>query len=106
MGDLVIVAYRPKPGKVGELLALSRAHVPILRELGLATDRTPIIAQAADGTVVEIFEWKDGAIATAHEVPEVQAMWGRYAEVCDYIPMADLPEATEVFSQFAPVDNR
>lgn len=105
MGDLVIVAYKPKPGKVEELLALSRAHVPILRALGLATDRTPIIAQAADGTVVEIFEWADGAIVTAHELPEVQAMWGRYAEVCDYIPIGDLPEAAEVFSQFVPVDS-
>jgi hypothetical protein len=57
---LVIVAYKPKPGKEAELLALSHEHVPYLRSLGLATDRPHIVAAAADGTIVEVFEWAEG----------------------------------------------
>ena len=32
MGDMVIVAYRPKPGKEADLLALTRDHVPALAQ--------------------------------------------------------------------------
>lgn len=39
MGDMGIVAYRPKSGKEDELLALTRDHVSELRGLALATDR-------------------------------------------------------------------
>jgi hypothetical protein len=56
---LLIVAYKPKPGKEEELLQLTREHVPLLRKEGLATDRPVIAAQAKDGTVVEAFEWAE-----------------------------------------------
>jgi hypothetical protein len=80
MGQMVIVGYRPKAGRETDLLALTREHVPILRRLGFVSDRPAVAMRAKDGTIVEVFEWKDGAIAVAHEHPEVQAMWGRYAE--------------------------
>ena len=57
MGRVVIVAYRPKPGKADELVALTREHYPILREQGLVTERLPTIGRAADGTIVEAFEF-------------------------------------------------
>lgn len=104
MGDIVIVAYRPFPGREQELRALAAEHVPILRRLGLATDREAIIAATPAGTIVEIFEWVPGAIAAAHEHPEVAALWARYAEICDYMPLADLPEAQQLFAQFSPLD--
>ena len=37
MGDMVIVAYQPKPGRENDLLALIRNHVTELGKLGLAT---------------------------------------------------------------------
>jgi len=104
MGDMVIVGYRPKPGCDAALLDLVRTHVAELRALGLATDRPTLAMKAQDGTIVEVFEWHTGAIATAHENPQVLAMWGRYAQVCDYVPLRDLPEATQMFAQFAPID--
>lgn len=104
MGDMVIAAYRPKPGRETELLNLTRSHVPRLRELGLATDRPTLAMRAKDGTIVEVFEWKDGAIAEAHEHPDVQAMWGQYAGACDYIPLEQLPETSEMFAEFEPID--
>jgi hypothetical protein len=103
-GRLVIVAYRAKPGRVEDLIALTRRHVPELRALGLVTDRPPVAMRAADDTVVEVFEWTADGIARAHEHPAVLAMWGDYAEVCDYVPLRELPEAAAMFAEFAPID--
>ncbi len=104
MGDMVIVAYRPNPGCEEALLALTREHVPILRALGLATDRAPLALRAKDGVIVEVFEWRPGAIAKAHDNPEVLAMWRRYDAVCEYMPLKDLSEAKDLFAQFEPID--
>ena len=105
MGILVIVAYRPKPGKEQGLLELTRAHVPILRSQGLATDRPPTAMRAADGTVIEVFEWKSSeAIASAHTNPVVQGMWAKYGEVCDYVKLADLKECSDPFAGFEPLE--
>jgi hypothetical protein len=104
MGDVVIVAYRPKSGQDAALLELVRDHVPFLRRLGLATDRPAVAMHGRGGMIVEVFEWADGAVAKAHEHPDIQAMWGRYAAVCDYVPLRDLPEAAEMFATFAPID--
>ena len=104
MGDMVVVAYRPKPGREADLLALTRRHVSDLRAWGLATDRPALAMVGEGGVVLEAFEWVEGAIARAHEHPQVQAMWARYAEVCDYTPLRDLPEAAELFARFTPLD--
>ena len=105
MGQMVIVAYRPKPGREAELLQLVREHVPALRAEGLATAREPLVMRAADGSLVEIFEWTSAeAVAGAHHNPNVQALWNRFAECCDYETLANLPEAQRLFSPFEPVD--
>ena len=104
MGDMVIVAYRPKPGKADALLALVKDHAPFLRRLGFATDRTPLIMQAKDGALVEVFEWVEGAISKAHEHPAVLALWQDYEAVCDYLPLHQLPEAQDLFAQFKPIE--
>jgi hypothetical protein len=103
MGDMVIVAYRPKPGCEPALLALTRAHVPALRRLGLATNRPTLAMRSRQGVIIEVFEWSEGAIARAHEHPAIQAMWASYAEVCDYVKLSDLPEAQDMFAQFEPI---
>jgi hypothetical protein len=100
---LSIVAYRPKPGKEADLMALSREHVPYLRSIGLATERPHVVALAADGTVVEVFEWVEGGIEKAHVHQGLQKMWLRYSEACDYVPLNTLPEAAQMFASFVPV---
>ncbi len=105
MGRYVIAAYRPKPGKDAELLELTRTHVPILRDQDLVTDRPPYVMRAKDGTIVEVFEWISAdAIARAHQNPAVLQMWGRYAEVCDYVSLTSLSESHDMFAEFEPVD--
>jgi hypothetical protein len=101
---LSIVAYRPKPGKEAELLDLSMEHVPYLRSIGLATDRPPVIARSSDGTVIEVFEWVEGGIEKAHHHPDLQKMWARYSAACDYVPLNSLPETSQIFANFIPVE--
>jgi len=105
MGEMVIVAYRPYAGKEGELLDLIKEHVPILRSEGLATEREPIVMRAESGAFIEIFEWASAeAIEAAHSNPAVLALWERFARVCEYEALSNLPECQRPFSPFEPVD--
>lgn len=84
-----------------DLLSETRAHVPLLRSLGLATDRPSLVLRAPDGSLVEYFEWAShDAITAAHEHPEVAAMWGRYERCCTYGTLADLPNGADLFAEF------
>ena len=101
---IVIACYRPHPGKEEVLLSEVRDHHPLLRSEGLATDRRPVLMRAADGTLIEIFEWASpAAIQEAHENARVQEMWERFAKCCDYVPLGGLSEAGSVFSEFEAV---
>ena len=103
-GVIVIVAYRPKPGKEKELLDLVRSRVPALRTEELAADREPIIMRARDGTIIEVSEWKSQkAIDAAHKSPNVLAMWEKFFAICDCVPFRTLAEAEEMFPNFAPL---
>ena len=103
MGRIVIACYRPKPGKNEDLKALMRDHLSVLRDQGLVTDRDSIMMEAECGTIIEVFEWHSlAAIEGAHENPAVLKMWQAYEEVCDYVPVAEVPEAKELFSGFKP----
>ena len=105
MGRVVIACYRPKPGQADALRALVVRHHATLHGLGLVTGRAPIAMQAADGTFLEVFEWRSAeAIQQAHGHPAVLAMWEEYGQVCDYVPVAAVDEATRLFSDFTPVD--
>jgi quinol monooxygenase YgiN len=105
-GVIVIVAYRPKPGKEDELLELVRARVPTLRKEGLVTDRTPTMMRARDGAIIEVSEWKSReAIDAAHKNPNVLAMWNKFFAVCDCVPLKTLAEAEEMFAGFAPIED-
>jgi hypothetical protein len=105
MGRVVIVCYKPKPGQHEALRALMVTHVARLREAGLVTSRRPITMEAKDGTCVEVFEWASAeAIQAAHTHPVVLKMWEEYGKVCDYVPIAHVPEAAQLFSEFTPVE--
>jgi quinol monooxygenase YgiN len=105
-GVIVIVAYRPKPGKESETLDLVGSRVPTLRKEALVTERTPIIMRARDGTIMEVSEWKSQqAIDAAHKNPNVLAMWNRFFAVCDCVPLNQLSESAEMFAGFEPVSD-
>ena len=103
-GVIVIVAYRPKPGKEKQTLELVRNRVPTLRKEGLVTDRVPTIMRARDGTIIEVSEWKSHeAIEAAHKNPRVLAMWDKFFAVCDCVPLKTVPEAETMFAGFEPI---
>ena len=103
-GIVVIVAYRPKPGREAELLELVRDRVPTLRKESLVTDRVPVIMRAKDGTIIEVSEWKSHeAIEAAHKNPRVLAMWDKFFTLCDCVPLKDVPEAETMFAGFEPI---
>ncbi len=105
MSVMVIVAYRPRPGKEALLLQLTREHVSILRGQGLATDRPAYAMRAADGTIIEVFEWKSkAAIESAHTNPAVLKMWDKYNEACEYVPLNTVKESSDMFAGFEPID--
>jgi hypothetical protein len=104
MGRIVIVGYRPKPGQQAALQALVSRHTQVLREQALVTDRPGWVMRAADGTLVEVFEWlSTHSIERAHSNAAVQALWAEFAAVCDYVPVGQLPEAGSLFSEFEAV---
>ena len=100
--NTVIAMYRPKPGGEEGLRGLVATHHPRLVELGLATERPPVLLQSGDGTLLEIFDWVGPeALEIAHTHVEVQAMWTDFLEFCDYVSLGDLPEAGGPFPHFA-----
>lgn len=104
MGRFVIVAYAPKPGMADTLLAAVRKHLRVLRAETLATDRPACVMRAADGTVVEVFEWRSAeAIRLAHASPAVQALWAEFGAACEYRPLGGLAECQQLFAEFEPV---
>jgi quinol monooxygenase YgiN len=104
-GVIVIVAYKPKPGRESDLLELVRRRVPFLRGEGLVTDRRPTIMRCRDGTIIEVSEWKSqAAIDAAHKNPNVLAFWNEMFAVCKCVPLKTLPEAEQMFAGFDPLE--
>lgn len=102
-GRIVIATYKPKEGKAEALKSLMRAHLSILKSQGLVTERASIMMEAKDGTIIEVFEWKSKkVIENAHTNPVILEMWGKYAEVCDYIPISQVKETASMFAEFTP----
>lgn len=105
MGVYAIAAYRPKEGKEQLLREVLKDHLPILRKARLVTNRPSYLMRAADGTFVEVFEWKSGrAIEEAHQNAAVQALWARFDEACTYESLVNLKESKAMFANFEAVD--
>ncbi len=104
MGRFVIVAYTPKPGKEQQLQAAVRKHLDVLLADNLITDKPGYVMRAADGSIVEVFEWRSAeAIQQAHANPSVQALWAEFAEACDLTPLTNLQETHQMFAEFDSV---
>lgn len=105
MERIVIVGYRPIKGMEGELKELLKSHWKILNKQQLVSNREPLIMEAGDGSIIEAFGWKSKeAIDSAHTNPIVQKIWGKFANVCEYIPISDLAESKKLFSEFTPIN--
>src|SRR5688572_11598045 len=76
----IVVIYRAKKGHEDELEVLVRGHGPLMERIGLCGPKPAEVWRTVDrqGNVafVEHFQWKDAqAPQTAHQLPEVMAVW-------------------------------
>jgi len=86
------------------LLELVRNHLPPLRAEGLVTERESIVMRAADGTIVEVFEWVSReAIEGAHKHAAVLDLWKKFEAECWYETPSNLAEFQNMFAHFEPV---
>jgi len=105
MGRFVIVAYTPKPAKEQQLLAAVKKHLQVLQSEQLVSEKPAYVMRAADGTIVEVFEWRSAeAIHQAHSSLAVQALWEEFGAACDYTPLSNLAETHQMFAEFDAVD--
>ena len=105
MGIIVIVGYKPFPGKEIQLAKLMATHHAILFTEGLVTERKSIVGKSQDGTIIEVFEWaSEELMKKAHTNANVLAMWKEYEAICSYVPIAEVPESSELFSGFTPLN--
>lgn len=79
-------------------------HLQVLSAEGLVTSRPAYVMRGSDGTIVEVFEWESqDAIRRAHSNPAVSALWKEFDAACDYVPLARLPEANNMFAEFESI---
>lgn len=105
MGRITVAAFKPKPGMEAELLAVIADRLPLLRGLGLSTDRASVLMRAGDGVIIEISEWaSEEAIAKAHQTPEVLALWDRFWACCEPVSLDSLEESRAPFGTFEALD--
>jgi len=101
MGLISIAAFRAKAGREQDLIRVIDDRLPLLRSLGLATDRPEIRCRSQDGVIITISEWASReAIDQAHETPEVLALWERFAACCAWLKLESLSECSQDFACF------
>lgn len=104
-GEIVFAMYRPYAATSRKaMLELIQQHNTTLRVEELITDRPAILAEAEDGTFIEIFEWKPGAAAKARDHKAVQKLWKRMEELGEFSALISLAESEKPFPHFKPVD--
>ncbi len=101
MGRFMIAGYKPKPGMASALQQVLRKHWPMLRDQALVTERPAQLMRAADGTIVEVFEWLSArSVERARQNAAVQALRAEFAAVCEPVALARLPEAAHATAEF------
>lgn len=101
MGRISVAAFKPKAGKESELLQVITDRLPLLRRLGMVTDREPVLMRSKDGVIIQVSEWiDDEAIGKAHKTPEVLELWKRFDACSTYVKLDSLTESHEDFATF------
>ena len=101
--------YRVKPGAEDAFRALLARHWPTLRRAGLAADVPSTIYLGEEGEnepiFVELLHWRDASGAeTAHELPDVMAVWEPMGNLCEQRggrPSREFPRVEPIEIPFA-----
>jgi len=71
---------------------------------GLITDRKEVQGVAANGELMEVFEWESVEKSRgAPAIAEIGAHWKAMGEVMDFVPLSEVPEAQHPFAHFNPI---
>ncbi|MEZ6235493.1 MAG: antibiotic biosynthesis monooxygenase [Phycisphaerales bacterium] len=104
MGLISVAAFRPRAGQEAALTRVLDDRLPLLRSLGLATERGEVRMRSADGVVVSVSEWaSQEAVDRAHQTPEVHELWARFDACSTFVRLRELGEAGEMFATFEAV---
>ena len=96
--------YQVKPGQETAFESLLARHWPVLHGLELVTGQPSarFRGKSADDSTfyVEFLEWCDqDSAATAHELPEVAAIWEKMGPLCEDRngrPAMEFPEVVKI----------
>jgi len=91
----VLCIYRVKEGKEAAFRPLLEKHWPTLDSVGLVTSAPArwYLGEGKNGQkcFIEMFEWKDAkASGTAHELPDVMAVWEPMGALVDDMEFIDI----------------
>jgi hypothetical protein len=102
--ELVLAAYRPRPGRDEELVRLLHDDVATLRRRGDATARPAPLIRTERGELLVVLVWaSEHAVGDAHEDPEVVELWRRKDQLAEYIGPRELAGAEAPFARWAVV---
>jgi hypothetical protein len=102
--ELALSAYRPFPGKAGELQSFFAEELAALRRRGHVTERSAPVIQTEAGELLVVLEWaSDHAVGDAHADPEIVALWERKAELAEYIAPRELAGSDVPFARWTVV---
>lgn len=107
--QLVIAAFRVKPGKSEELKILIEEKRKFLIENDYVTSRPNIICEsfADNNIIIEIFEWiSQQKIDEVHEDKRIYEYWNKFDELCEVVglPLFEIPEAKIPFGTFHAIN--
>jgi hypothetical protein len=105
MGRVVIVGYKPKPGREEDLKELLRIHIPCLRSNNLVSEMEPVLMKSSNGTYLEVFEWQSSeSVEKAHNNQEVKNLWNKFQNAATYELLLNLEEFVNPFPDFEAIE--
>ena len=99
--ETVVCTYRVKASDEERFRSLLGRHSRTLEQLGFVTGEPAAVYRSVDEppTYIEIFTWRDGGFADAHEHPDVLAIWEAMDPLLEErngLPKWDFPHFNEV----------
>lgn len=104
MRHIALILYSPRKDREQELIEMLQQNIPVMRKLGLVTDREQILASTKDGSIIQLFEWKnDDSQEQAMAHPVCQEMWLKVGNISEFQKPTAVAEFNEVFSMFKTI---
>jgi hypothetical protein len=101
MTRLSFSAYRPRPGRVDEVLPHLREEVATLRARGYITARPAPICRTARGEYLVVAEWAtETSVDEAHRDEVILEIWRRKEQLVEYLAPADFDQSDVPFASY------